>query len=177
MDVLFRGTTYSYVNDLRGVSLKRTASAIAVVTTFLHGAFVAGAVAGKIGPAGLLQTVTGTTTLVTTTVTTAPPPTVTTNPGGQQRLIVCHHTGSRKNPDVTLRIPAQAWRAHQRHGDTLGPCGTERNQTIHSKNAHAKKFHKQAKVKAQRQQRGKGQKGNKGNKGNQGNKGKGKGRG
>jgi hypothetical protein len=35
---------------------------------------------------------------------------------------ICHHTGSKKKPGVTITISENAWKAHQRHGDTEGPC-------------------------------------------------------
>ena len=44
----------------------------------------------------------------------------------QYRISICHLTRSRKHPGHTITISARAWRAHQRHGDHLGPCtGTE----------------------------------------------------
>ncbi|MGZ4334221.1 MAG: hypothetical protein ACXVRJ_08125 [Gaiellaceae bacterium] len=38
------------------------------------------------------------------------------------KVTICHHTHSKKHPTVTIRISQHAWRAHQRHGDTLGAC-------------------------------------------------------
>jgi hypothetical protein len=38
------------------------------------------------------------------------------------RITICHHTGSLTNPTVTITINANAFPAHQRHGDTFGPC-------------------------------------------------------
>jgi hypothetical protein len=40
----------------------------------------------------------------------------------QYKITICHHANSRKT--VTIRINSHAWPAHQRHGDTLGPCAT-----------------------------------------------------
>ena len=40
------------------------------------------------------------------------------------RITICHHTGSASNPTVTITINANALPAHQRHGDTIGPCPT-----------------------------------------------------
>jgi hypothetical protein len=38
------------------------------------------------------------------------------------RVTICHHTGSEKNPLVTIAVSEHAVPAHLAHGDTLGPC-------------------------------------------------------
>ena len=44
-------------------------------------------------------------------------------PGANQyKVTICHHTHSKKHPMHTISISVRAWPAHQRHGDTLGPC-------------------------------------------------------
>ena len=42
----------------------------------------------------------------------------------QYKITICHHTHSKKHPNVTIRISNKAWPAHQRHGDTMGACAT-----------------------------------------------------
>ncbi len=38
------------------------------------------------------------------------------------KVTICHHTGSRNNPTVTISVNANALPAHFAHGDTIGPC-------------------------------------------------------
>lgn len=65
------------------------------------------------------------------------------------KVTLCHHVqGKRATAHVTIRVSQSAVRAHLRHGDTRGRCGTAANQRAHSKKAHALKWHKQAKLKA-----------------------------
>jgi hypothetical protein len=40
----------------------------------------------------------------------------------QYKITICHHTHSKKHPTVTISISNKAWKAHQRHGDTMGAC-------------------------------------------------------
>jgi hypothetical protein len=40
------------------------------------------------------------------------------------KITICHKTHSRKHPSVTITISRSARPAHQRHGDTLGACGS-----------------------------------------------------
>lgn len=71
-----------------------------------------------------------------------------------KKITICHHTrGQQGTKHVTIRISQNAWRAHQRHGDTLGACSTARNARAHKAKAHAKKFHKPAKAKAKGKKR------------------------
>ena len=39
-----------------------------------------------------------------------------------KKVTICHHTGSRTNPTVTITVSRNALPAHFEHGDTLGPC-------------------------------------------------------
>ena len=38
------------------------------------------------------------------------------------KVTICHHTGSTKNPTVTIVVSIHALDAHLKHGDTVGPC-------------------------------------------------------
>ena len=40
------------------------------------------------------------------------------------KVVVCHHTGSKSHPQVTITISQNALHAHLKHGDTIGPCST-----------------------------------------------------
>ena len=39
-----------------------------------------------------------------------------------KKVTICHHTGSEKNPFVTITVSRNALPAHLGHGDTVGPC-------------------------------------------------------
>jgi hypothetical protein len=45
------------------------------------------------------------------------------------KVVICHKTHSKKNPQVTITISQSAWKAHQKHGDTLGACTTPTTTT------------------------------------------------
>src|SRR5918995_1578164 len=42
----------------------------------------------------------------------------------EKKVTICHRTGSKKNPFRTIRVSRNAVKAHLRHGDALGPCGS-----------------------------------------------------
>jgi RNA polymerase sigma-70 factor (ECF subfamily) len=52
--------------------------------------------------------------------TSAPPPDEESPPS--DKVTICHHTGSSKNPAVTITVGADAVEAHLGHGDELGAC-------------------------------------------------------
>ena len=58
-----------------------------------------------------------------------------------KKVVICHHTGSKKNPHRTITVSQNAWPAHQRHMDTLGPCPTTRNVVTHSSRTHVRRAH------------------------------------
>jgi ABC-type sugar transport system substrate-binding protein len=45
------------------------------------------------------------------------------------KVTICHHTHSKKHPFVTITISLNAWPAHARQGDTIGPCVTTTTTT------------------------------------------------
>jgi hypothetical protein len=103
----------------------------------------------------------------------------------EKKVTICHRTGSKKHPFVTIRVSRNAVPAHLRHGDKLGPCETQRFKMCHTTKA-GKKHTIKVKFRALRAHMRKGDKlgackakskGKKahGAKGQGGNKGKGKG--
>jgi hypothetical protein len=40
-----------------------------------------------------------------------------------EMITLCHYTGSKQNPYVTITVNEHAVETHLAHGDTLGPCG------------------------------------------------------
>jgi hypothetical protein len=81
-------------------------SGAAIAVLLVAGVMVANALAGS-SKKPTASTTTG------TTATTVP---------ATGKVTICHHTHSKTNPDVTIRINVHAWKAHMRHGDTLGAC-------------------------------------------------------
>ena len=49
----------------------------------------------------------------------------------EKKVTICHRTGSRKNPFVTIRVSRNAVAAHLRHGDKLGPCEGQTFKVCH----------------------------------------------
>ena len=56
----------------------------------------------------------------------------------KEKVTICHRTGSKKHPFVTIRVSQNAVKAHLRHGDALGDCKTAVFTLCH-KAKHGKK--------------------------------------
>ncbi len=54
----------------------------------------------------------------------------TTGKPGKVKL--CHKTGSKKNPSVTISVSRKALKAHLRHGDTMDACPSRTTSTSDS---------------------------------------------
>src|ERR671912_1344471 len=52
-----------------------------------------------------------------------------------KKVTICHHTHSKKNPFVTIRVSRNALKAHLRHGDTMGPCAGQSFTICHKSKA------------------------------------------
>ena len=70
----------------------------------------------------------------------------TTTVVGSRKVSVCHRTGSKKHPFVTIKIAQSAVKAHLRHGDAFGSCTTKTVKALKAKALKAKL----AKVKAKK---------------------------
>jgi RNA polymerase sigma factor (sigma-70 family) len=51
-----------------------------------------------------------------------PPPPTDDDDSTSSQVTICHHTGSKQNPTVTITVGADAVDAHLAHGDELGAC-------------------------------------------------------
>lgn len=99
---------------------------LVVLVTAAAGFAAASIVTGK----SLADVVTGTTATTTTSSTTTG---TTTTGQGARRVTICHITGAKKHPGVTITVSQSAVAAHLRHGDHLGKCtGTEKPRAKHS---------------------------------------------
>ena len=84
----------------------------------------------------------------------------------QYKITICHHTHSKKHPTVTIRISNKAWKAHQRHGDTMGACPTAKAKHGKShQNAEKGKSHQNGNKPDHQHGNKPDQKGNNGNSG------------
>lgn len=45
------------------------------------------------------------------------------------KVTICHHTHSKKHPQVTITVDQHAVKAHLKHGDTLGACTSTTTST------------------------------------------------
>jgi hypothetical protein len=55
-----------------------------------------------------------------------------------EKVTICHRTGSKKKPFVTIRVSQNALKAHLKHGDSRGACGPNSVFTVCHKTKHAK---------------------------------------
>lgn len=47
-----------------------------------------------------------------------------------EKVTICHRTGSKKHPFVTIRVSQNALKAHLKHGDSVGACGANSVFTV-----------------------------------------------
>lgn len=50
-----------------------------------------------------------------------------------KKVTICHHTHSKKHPQVTITVSESAVKAHLKHGDTLGKCTEATKSKKHEK--------------------------------------------
>jgi hypothetical protein len=55
-----------------------------------------------------------------------------------KKVTICHRTGSKKHPFVTIRVAREAVPAHLAHGDRLGPCTRAKHGKAKHKHGHHK---------------------------------------
>jgi hypothetical protein len=67
----------------------------------------------------------------------------------QYKITICHHTHSKKHPTVTIRVSVRAWPAHQKHGDTLGPCTASKKHAKSHGHQNKSKGHSESKSHSQ----------------------------
>ncbi|MDX6472650.1 MAG: hypothetical protein QOK22_1466, partial [Gaiellaceae bacterium] len=98
--------------------MKRMSSIALAVVVIAAAGFAAASIASG---ASLVSVLTG------TTATTAPTTTTSTTPGGDEggkgrRVTVCHVTGSKKHPAVTITVSEHGAASAIKHGGHLGAC-------------------------------------------------------
>jgi hypothetical protein len=98
------------MNERRPIDPKRARAVVgsgaAIAVLLAAGVMVANALAAK-------PTKHAPTTTTSTTATTVP---------ATGKVTVCHHTHSKTKPSHAITIDVHAWKAHQKHGDTVGAC-------------------------------------------------------
>jgi hypothetical protein len=124
---------------------------VAVVLALAAAGFsVASIAAGENPMAVLTGTETVTTTAVTTTVaSTTTTVNSTTTVVQVRKVALCHKTGSKRHPYVTIKVAQSSVKAHLRHGDAFGGCTTKTVKALKAKAAKAKKA-RLAKLKAKK---------------------------
>src|SRR5262245_53343112 len=107
------------MTEKRHLDPKRARAAVgsgaAMAVLLAAGVLVANALASK--PVGKPK---GHSPATTTTSTTVP---------ATGKVTICHHTHSKKNPAHEITVDVHAWKAHQKHGDTVGACPTTTTTT------------------------------------------------
>jgi hypothetical protein len=103
------------MNERRRIDPKRAravfGSGAAIAVLLSAGVLVANALAAK--PKSHAPTTTTTSTTVPTS----------------GKVTICHHTHSKKKPSHSITVDVHAWKAHQKHGDTVGACPTTTTTT------------------------------------------------
>ena len=122
---------------------------LAVVLALAAAGFSVASIANGENPMAVL---TGTETVTTTQVTTTVASTTTTVNSTTtvvqvRKVAVCHKTGSKKHPYVTIKVAQSSVQAHLRHGDAFGACTTKTVKALKAKALKAK-LAKLAKLKA-----------------------------
>jgi hypothetical protein len=114
----------------------------AVVLALAAAGFSVASIANGESPMAVLTgTATVTTTAVTTTVastTTTTTVNTTTTVVVSRKVAICHKTGSRKHPYVTIKVAQSSVKAHLRHGDAFGACTTKTVKALKAKALKAK---------------------------------------
>jgi hypothetical protein len=95
---------------------------VAVVIALAAAGFAVASIASGSSVLGSDTTTTG----VTVTATTSSTVTVRT----PSKVTICHRTGSKKNPFVTITVSASSLFAHFKHGDQPGACTTAKIKAI-----------------------------------------------
>jgi hypothetical protein len=93
-----------------------------------------------------MEVLTGTTTVATTaTATTTTTVNSTTTVVVSRKVVLCHKTGSKKRPYVTIKVAQSSLKAHLNHGDALGACTAKTVKALKAKAAKAAKAKAKAK--------------------------------
>jgi hypothetical protein len=106
--------------------MRKLPRALLTVLVIAAAGFAAASIVSGKSLADVITGTNGTTTGATTTGTT-------TTGQGARKVTICHLTGSKHHPAVTISVSQSAVAAHLRHGDHLGACtGTETQKPKHS---------------------------------------------
>lgn len=115
---------------------------IAVTVVLAAAGFAVASIASGSSTLGSASTTTGTVSVSTATVTTATTTTATTTTAQTttvvtpKRVTICHRTGSKKHPFVTITVSASSVAAHIKHGDLPGRCTAAKIKAALKKHKH-----------------------------------------